>query len=128
MPRATFEESVVSMKTLLATVATATIVAVSAPASAAPDLEEGRKLAEQVCAACHGMDGASEPQDGAPVYPKIGGQYADYLVRALEDYKSGARRNAIMAGFAAGLSDADRRNLAAWYASQSGTVYTVDRD
>ena len=90
----------------------------------APDAEAGRKLAEQVCAACHGMDGNSENV----AYPRIGGQYADYIVRALEDYRSGARRNAIMAGFAASLSDADRRNLAAWYSSQDSAVYTVDRD
>ncbi len=112
------------MKILFAIVAATGVAAASAPASAAPDPEEGRKIAEQVCAACHGMDGNSENV----AYPKIGGQYADYMVRVLEDYRSGARSNAIMAGFAANLSDADLRNLAAWYASQSSSVYTVDRD
>ena len=93
------------------------------PAWASGDAVAG-KVKSATCAGCHGMDGNSENV----AYPKIGGQYADYMVRVLEDYRSGARSNAIMAGFAANLSDADLRNLAAWYASQSSSVYTVDRD
>ena len=115
------EENVVSMKSLFAAAA---LVFAASTAQAAPDLDEGRKKAEQVCAACHGLDGNSE----VVTYPRIGGQHADYIVQALEDYRSGARRNAIMAGFAATLSDADRRNLAAWYSNQPSTVYTVSRD
>lgn len=118
------EENVVSMKSLIAIAAAAGLAAVTVPALAAPDLAEGRKLAEQVCSACHGVDGNTENV----AYPKIGGQHADYLARALAEYRSGARRNAIMAGFASTLSEADRQNLAAWYASQSAVVYTVDRD
>ena len=69
-----------------------------------------------VCQACHGLDGQSVD----PTYPVIAGQYEDYLVKALEDYRSGARVNAIMAGFAANLSDQDIADLAAWYSSQDG--------
>ncbi|MFN2309756.1 MAG: cytochrome c [Gammaproteobacteria bacterium] len=88
--------------------------------AAAADLNAGKEKAAQ-CAACHGADGnSSDPQ-----YPRLAGQYANYLERALLDYRSGDRTNPIMAGFAAALSDADIANLAAYYASQSGVVTTV---
>ena len=54
------------------------------------------------CAACHGADGNST----APIYPRLAGQYHDYLAQALREYRSGTRQNAIMAGFAQTLSDA----------------------
>ena len=112
------------MKSLFAIITAAGIAAaLGGPAGAAEDADAGRKLAETVCAQCHGLDGNT----GNAAFPKLAGQHADYLRKALEDYRSGARRNAIMAGFAATLSDADRRNLAAWYASQSGGVYTLER-
>lgn len=78
------------------------------------ELAEGKAIAERVCAACHGLDGAAID----PSYPKIGGQYADYLYQALLSYKTGGRENAIMYGFAATLSKADMRAVAAYYASQ----------
>ena len=52
--------------------------------------------------------------------PILAGQYADYIVRALKDYKSGDRQNAIMNGIAAGLSEKDMEDLAAYFSSQSG--------
>lgn len=73
------------------------------------------------CAACHGVDGNSQ----APNFPLLAGQHADYLVKALEDYKTGKRKNAIMAGFAAGLSKQDRKDLATYFASQKGTLTTI---
>ena len=87
---------------------------------AAADLAAGKAKATEVCAACHGADGNSAVAD----FPKIGGQYADYLAKALRDYKSGQRKNAIMAGFARALSKQDVENLAAYYASQPATVST----
>ena len=65
------------------------------------------------------MDGNLSLQDD---YPKLGGQHADYLVTALKAYRSGDREHAIMSGFAAGLSDQDIEDLAAWYGSQTGLV------
>jgi cytochrome c553 len=90
------------------------------PASNAPaaDVAAGAAKAKEVCASCHGMDGNSAQPD----YPKLGGQHADFLAKALRDYKSGQRKNAIMAGFAAGLSRQDIDNLAAYYASQPRVV------
>lgn len=90
-----------------------------APAKADP--AKGQQIAAQVCAACHGADGNA----ASPSNPKLAAQHADYLYKQLVNFvpKTGAkeaeRANAVMAGFAATLSDADRRNLAAWFASQS---------
>jgi cytochrome c553 len=66
------------------------------------------------------MDGNSTVAD----YPKIGGQYPDYLSKALRDYKSGARKNPIMAGFAGTLSKQDIDNVVAYYSSQPPAVLT----
>ncbi|HEY9104621.1 cytochrome c [Chitinimonas sp.] len=82
--------------------------------SQAADLAAGRTKAEQVCAACHNADGNSTN----PQYPVLAGQHVDYLRKALRDYQSGARGNAIMAPMAQALSKADVENVAAWFASQ----------
>jgi cytochrome c553 len=89
----------------------------SGPATAA-DLAAGKAKATEVCAACHGADGNSTSQD----FPKLGGQHPDYLDKALRDYKSGLRKNPIMAGFAKPLSKEEIANLAAYYASQPAVV------
>ena len=101
------------MKTTLVSVAFA-IAALAALPAAAADVAARAAKAKEVCAACHGLDGNSAQPD----YPKLGGQHADYLAKALRDYKSGARKNAIMAGFAAALSQRDIENLAAYYGQQ----------
>lgn len=71
-----------------------------------------------MCAACHGPDGNSP----APDFPKIAGQHYDYLVKALVSYKSGARKDPIMAPQAATLSRRDIEDLAAFYSQQKGLV------
>jgi cytochrome c553 len=81
---------------------------------AAADRAAGETKVKEVCQACHGLDGNSP----APDNPKLGGQRQDYLAKALRDYKSGARKNPIMAGFAGTLSANDIDNLAAYYAAQ----------
>lgn len=95
--------------------ATGDQAAVQAPA----ELED--KLA--VCVACHGATGNSPPpveDSPLPVNPRLAGQHRDYLYRALADYKSGARKNAIMAGMAGILSEQDMKALAAFYAANPG--------
>ena len=77
----------------------------------------------QTCAACHGTDGVGI----LPEYPTLSGQYEDYLQRALKDYRSGKRQNAIMNGFAGQLSDADIKAAAAHFAAQKG-LRTPTRD
>lgn len=89
-----------------------------ASSALAADVAAGAAKAKEVCASCHGMDGNSAQPD----YPKLGGQHADFLAKALRDYKSGQRKNAIMTGFAAALSRQDIDNLAAHYASQPRVV------
>ena len=86
----------------------------AAPA-AKPDLAKGEATYTAACAACHGADGNS----AAPAYPKLAQQHPEYLVKQLQEYKSGKRANAIMSGMAAGLSDADMKNVSAWLASKT---------
>ena len=85
------------------------------------DAAAGKEKAAQ-CTQCHGLTGNSDNAQ----FPRLAGQHASYLVRALEDYKTGARQNPIMAGFAAALSEQDREDLAAWYASQDEGLYTIE--
>lgn len=82
--------------------------------TAKPDLAAGEAKATQVCVACHAVDGSR----GAPSFPILQGQHPDYLVKQLVEFKSGKRKNAVMLGFASGLSDADMRNVAAFFASK----------
>jgi cytochrome c553 len=93
----------------------------SAPAAAAGDAESGKQKS-QACAACHGADG-NKPM--APDFPRIAGQYQDYLYRALLDYKSGARKNPVMAGQVTNLSAQDLADLAAYFSSQKGPLHVI---
>ena len=94
----------------------------AAPAAAAPapkkpakpDLVAGEARFTAACAACHGADGNS----GSPANPKLAQQHPEYLVKQLQEFKSGKRANAIMQGFAATLSDEDMKNIAYWVASK----------
>jgi cytochrome c553 len=70
------------------------------------------------CAGCHGPNGNS----ASPNFPRLAGQYEDYVILALESYKSGARTNPIMKGMAAPLSKQDIEDLAAYYSQQKGLV------
>jgi len=76
-----------------------------------------------VCHACHGETG----QSIQPIYPNLGGQHQDFMVRTLKGFRDGSRQNAIMNGFAANLSDADIEDISAWYASQPGLVEIQDK-
>jgi cytochrome c553 len=90
----------------------------SATLSDAADPKAALARVQQVCAACHGMDGNSQVADN----PKLGGQYPDYLAKALRDYQSGLRKNPVMAGFVDKLSNQDIENLAAYYSSQPAAL------
>lgn len=68
-----------------------------------------------MCASCHGVDGNSENA----MFPRLAGQYESYLIRVLHEYKSGARNNPMMMGFAGMLSESDIKDVAAYYATQS---------
>jgi cytochrome c553 len=82
------------------------------PVAYKPDVAKGQ-ASFAVCAGCHGVDGNS----GTPAYPKLAQQHPEYLVKQLQDYKSGKRANAIMVGFATALSEEDMKNIAFWVTS-----------
>jgi len=91
-------------------------LALSAPAFAAKGNAEAGKAKAEPCTACHGESGSS----ATPDFPRIGGQHADYIAVALRHYKLGKRKNPIMAGQVANLSEKDMLDLAAYYSKQSG--------
>lgn len=70
--------------------------------------------AAATCESCHGQTGVSI----ADQYPNLAGQYADYIVQVLHEYKSGQRDNAIMKGFAAQLSEKDMQDIADYFSNQ----------
>ena len=76
--------------------------------------EEGRTIAAEVCATCHGADGNSV----APVFPNLAGQTARYIYLQLKDYKEGRRKNELMSPQAANLTKQQMNDLGAWFASQ----------
>jgi cytochrome c553 len=93
------------------TLALATAAMMAAPAFAA-DIAAG-KAKSAVCAACHGAEGVS----AIPMYPNLAGQKEAYIAKQLKDFKSGARKDPVMAPMAMPLTDEDIANLAAFYAS-----------
>jgi|TARA_B100000809_G_C14991344_1_gene478135 cytochrome c553 len=90
---------------------------ITSPALAGGDPNVGKEKSA-LCAGCHGADGNS----ANPQFPILAGQYPEYLIRALADYKSGARNNPIMKGMATGLSPSDMRDLAAYFSSQPSAL------
>ena len=85
-------------------------------AHAAGSVERGQEKSA-TCVACHGEAGIAT----APQWPNLAGQYTDYLEHALLAYRSGARQNAVMQGFAAQLTDEDIEDLAAYFSAQEVT-------
>jgi cytochrome c553 len=79
--------------------------------------------AAQACVACHGQDGISV----SPLYPSLAGQHPDYIVRALNEYKHGGRKNPIMIGFAGQLKDEDIAVIAYYFSKQKPSLETESR-
>ncbi len=111
------------MKTLLAFAAACGFLLISTSAVAIGDPEAGQAKST-ACIACHGADGNSMMGE----WPKLAGQHAGYLAKQLREFRSGERANAIMRGMAAGLSDEDINDLAAFYASQPLQFGEADPD
>ena len=74
-------------------------------------------VVKQTCASCHGIDGNST----GPAFPKLAAQVPQYLRKQLADFKSGARKNPIMSGMAAGLSSREMDAVAAYFGAQAIT-------
>ncbi len=102
------------MKRTAALLAVVTVWVAAGNAYAAGDAAAGKSKAA-VCGACHGPDGNS----ANPLWPKLAGQHAPYLVKQLKAFKSGERKDPLMGPMAAGLSEKDMEDLAAFYAGQS---------
>lgn len=86
------------------------------------DPQRGEQLAES-CLACH----SAEAVRNNPEWPRLHGQYHEYLVKSLQDYKTGRRENALMQQQVEGLSLRDKRDLAAWFSQQDGELYVPRR-
>lgn len=100
-------------KWIAASVGAALVVA--SGAGFAANVAAGKEKAK-VCAACHGADGNAPIADN----PRLAGQQADYILKALQGYKSGTRKNPVMAPMAGNLSQRDMEDLAAFFSSQQG--------
>ena len=119
---------------LLASLLTAAVLAApvfsafaagDAPKVVKPDLVKGEASYTAVCAACHGADGNS----AIAVNPTLAQQHPEYLVKQLEEFKSGKRNNAVMKGFATMLTDEDMKNIAYWVASKPAKAgFAKDKD
>jgi cytochrome c553 len=96
-------------------------LAVAAPAVAQDGAPKGDAAAAQqknsMCIGCHGVTGYRTAFPDVYQVPKIGGQSPTYIVKALQEYKSGERSHPSMQGIARGLSDQDMADLAAYYGS-----------
>ena len=108
-------------------------VAASAPAPAKaepakvakPDLAKGEASFTAVCSACHGADGNS----AIPANPKLAQQQPQYVLKQLQDFKSGKRKNAVMSGMVSTLSDDDMKNIAYWVTSkQAKAGFAKDKE
>jgi cytochrome c553 len=84
-------------------------------AAAKPDLVKGEASFTAVCAACHGADGNS----AIAANPKLSQQHPEYLVKQLQEFKSGKRNDPVMKGFAMALSDEDMKNIAYWVTAKA---------
>jgi cytochrome c553 len=79
--------------------------------------------AATLCVSCHGQDGVAI----APMYPSLAGQHGDYLVRAIEEYRKGGRKNPVMKGFAATLKDDDAQVIARYFSHLAPGLSTESR-
>ena len=96
-----------------------------APKVAKPDTVKGSASFGAVCAACHGADGNAS----IAANPKLAQQHPEYLIKQLQEFKSGKRNNAIMKAFASALGDDDMRNIAYWATAQKAKPgFAKDKD
>ena len=97
----------------------AAAAALASSGAVAADVEAGKKKVQEVCAACHGIDGA---QPTTPEYPKLAGQYPDYLAKALRDYKSGRARTRSWRAWRKPLTEKDIENISVYFYAQPSNL------
>jgi cytochrome c553 len=95
------------------------------PAKAAEGNAEAGKKKDSMCQGCHGIPDYRTAFPAVYSVPKIGGQHAAYIVKALQEYKSGARGHPTMKAIAATLSEQDMADLAAFYSSATASPKTA---
>lgn len=116
-----------TMSKILASLLLASLALPASAANVTGDAERGRRIhtgeeaieGVAACQSCHGVDAN---QTISPTFPRLAGQYADYLVHALRAYRDGGRDNAVMYPIASRLSDRDIRDLAVYYESLRGDL------
>ena len=122
------------MKLLASLLMAITVAATAIPSFAAgdtaaakapkPDLAKG-EASYAICVACHAADGNS----AIAINPVLAQQHPEYLVKQLQEFKSGKRNNAVMKGFATMLTDEDMKNIAYWVASKPAKAgFAKDKD
>ena len=99
----------------------ASAVAADAPAAPKADLAKGAASFATVCFACHAADGNSV----VPLQPNLAQQHPEYLLKQLQEFKSGARQDPTMTAMATPLSEDDMRNIAWWVTSQKAKPGTA---
>ncbi len=111
------------MKKMLVTAAAMVALTAIGSAYAAGNPVAGEKKSS-TCAACHGPDGNSATGN----FPKLAGQHESYIIKQLQDFKSGARKDPVMSPQAANLSEEDMADLAAYFSSQKIKPGKTDKD
>jgi len=122
------DRSHLTMHSQASTLSDQDIADIAAYFAGAPLLSSGKAQgtlpqAAQLCTSCHGADGVAI----APIYPSLAGQHADYLARAIDEYRHGGRKNPIMKGFASSLKDEDVVAIAAYFARLTPGLKTENR-
>jgi cytochrome c553 len=97
------------------------VLAASAQAQVKGDAAKGKEIVDNVCLACHGADGNGP----VPMFPRLAGQSAEYLLKQMQDFKKNRRQNEVMAPNVANLSDDDMGNLAVFFAGQKAVPAPV---
>ena len=112
------------MNKLCVSILTSLFLALGGPLLNAQGDPAAGQAKSALCATCHGVDGNSD----LSVNPKIAGQNYNYIVKQLQDYKSGARANATMSAMVAALSEQDMMDIAAWFSSQEVAILGANLD
>jgi cytochrome c553 len=105
-----------AMAAIAALCATLWVPTAAAAATATPaELARGEEIVQAQCFICHGMEGESS----SPAFPRLAGQNASYVLRQLNDYKSGRRKSSTMQPMVEGLNEADFKALGAYFATRA---------
>jgi len=116
-----------TMSRLISFASACGLLAMGAPSLAAEaggDAAAG-KGKTSMCIGCHGIGGYKTAFPEVYSVPRLGGQHAAYIVKALQEYKAGNRSHPTMRAIAAGLSDKDMADLGAYYAA--GAITTAGK-